>query len=138
MSNSSFEKTSDSSYLLAGEMEGIKKLCTDFYRIMEHEEVAKHIRLMHKDDFTIMIDKLTLFLCMWLGGPKIYIEKYQFVGMPAAHQHLVINEEERDAWLFCMSQALELQPYEASFKNYLRQQFWFPANMIMMTAKKNS
>lgn len=127
----------DASYLAAGGEAGLRKLSTDFYRFMETLPEAQKIRKMHRDDLSMMIDKLTLFLSMWLGGPKTYQEKYHFVGMPASHQHLVINEPERDAWLLCMDLALEEQAYDESFKFYLKKQFRFPADMILRTSAKD-
>lgn len=125
----------DSSYKAAGGEQGLRTLCSDFYHFMETLPEAQKIRKMHKDDLTIMIDKLTLFLSMWLGGPKVYQEKYRFVGMPVAHQHLVILEEERDAWLLCMDLALDKQSYPDDFKRYLKTQFRFPAEMIYRTSR---
>lgn len=125
----------NASYLAAGGEAGLRKLCTDFYHLMSTLPEAQKIRQMHKDDLEMMIDKLTLFLSMWLGGPRTYQEKYNFIGMPAAHQHLVINEPERDAWLLCMDLALEEQSFEENFKFYLRKQFRFPAEMIYRTSK---
>jgi len=124
------------SYEIIGEEPAIRKLCTDFYHLMETLPEANHIRQMHKDDLTTMIDKLTLFLCMWLGGPRTYTEKYPFVGMPQAHQHLVINEAERDAWLLCMDTALDQQSISNEFRDYLKAQFRFPAEMIRKTARR--
>lgn len=126
----------DASYLAAGGEAGLRQLCCDFYYFMETLPIAKKIRKMHQDELEMMIDKLTLFLSMWLGGPKTYQEKYNFIGMPAAHQHLVIGEDEREAWLLCMDLALEKQDFEESFKFYLKKQFRFPADMIFRTSKK--
>lgn len=130
MSNST-----DSSYQAAGLEPGLRKLCTDFYELMDTLPEAQEIRKMHTDDLEIMVDKLTLFLSMWLGGPKTYQEKYHFVGMPVAHQHLVILESHRDAWLLCMDRALDLQPYAKDFKEYLKKQLRFPAEMIYRTSR---
>jgi hemoglobin len=125
----------DTSYKAAGSLIGINLLCQEFYHLMETLLEAKHIREMHTDDLTTMIDKLTLFFGMWLGGPKTYKEKYHFQGMPTAHQHLLINEIERDAWLLCMDLAIDKQPYVDSFKAYLKKQIRFPAEMIMKNAR---
>lgn len=127
----------DTSYKAAGEESGIRKLVHDFYYLMSTLSEAKHIRSMHTDSLEVMEDKLALFLCMWLGGHKSYLEKYDFKGMPHAHAHLVINEEERDAWLLCMDQALDKQDYDDEFKDYLKRQFRFPAEVIKNTSKKN-
>ena len=125
----------DSSYKAAGEEESLRKLSVDFYEYMENLPEAKSIRRMHEEDLTLMTDKLTLFLCMWLGGPKKYLPKYGSANMVHAHQHLVINEPERDAWLSCMDKAIDQQEYANTFKAYLKNQFRFPAEKITMTSK---
>ena len=57
---------------------------------------------------------------MWMaGGPKKFLEKYGLIYIPCAHQHLVINEKERDVWLTSMIRAFARQPYSAEFKDYL-------------------
>jgi hemoglobin len=141
MSNSTNESTpyglQDNSYKAAREEEGLRKLSNDFYLIMDQLPEAKHIRDMHKEDLSLMTDKLTLFLCMWLGGPRTYLEKYGNANMPQAHQHLIINEAERDAWLLCMDKAVEEQDYANDFKEYLKKQFRFPAEMIRKTSKSS-
>ena len=122
--------TLDSSYKAAGEEVGVRQLVDEFYLQMETLEKGLHIRAMHKDDLNIIKDKLSLFLMGWLGGPKRYGEKYGGISIPMAHQHLVIGEEERDAWLFCMSEALKNQDYDNNFKQYLIEQLAFPAKRI--------
>ena len=124
----------DTSYIAAGKEEGLRALSVEFYSIMNTIPEAKKIRDMHEENLDLMVDKLTLFLCMWLGGPKTYREKHSKFGMPQAHQHLVINEKERDAWLLCMDCAVDKQDYSEDFKKYLKMQFRFPAEMIRKTS----
>lgn len=125
----------DTSYLAAGKEPGLRKLSIEFYQLMDTLPEAKTIREMHKEDLAQMTDKLTLFLSMWLGGPRTYIEKYGEVSMPQAHAKFVINQPEKDAWLMCMDKAIDQQPYSNEFKEYLKQQVRFPAEMIRMTSK---
>ena len=127
----------DGSYIAAGGELGLRKLCEDFYDLMHTLPEAKGIREMHKENLDVMTDKLTLFLSMWLGGPKTYKEKYKFQGMPAAHQHLVINEPEKDAWLLCMDQAIDKQNFAPTFKSYLKTQLRFPAEHIRKRARRS-
>jgi hemoglobin len=94
---------------------------------MDEQPNAKVIRDMHKKDLTESIDKLTHFLCGWLGGPKLFSEKYGPIRIPKAHSHLNIGYAERDAWLYCMEQAISKQPYERDFKQYLLAQLAIPA-----------
>lgn len=117
----------DASYQAAGGEAGIKKLVDDFYDIMENLPKAKKIRSMHPNDLIVTRDKLHLFLSAWMGGPNQYSEKYGSINIPAAHKHLSIGIEERDAWLCCMKNALKKQPYGEDFKIYLIEKLSFPA-----------
>jgi hemoglobin len=127
--------TFDSSYKAAGEEVGVRKLVDEFYRQMETQEHGHHIRAMHKDDLHTIKDKLSLFLMDWLGGPQKYGEKYGGISIPMVHQHLTTGEEERDAWLFCMSEALKHQGYNDEFKHYLMEQLAFPAERIRQVSQ---
>lgn len=138
MSNSANEPTygfADTSFKAAGGEEGLKKLSRDFYEIMDQIPESKEIREMHTESLELMTEKLTSFLSMWLGGPKTYREKYSPLGMPKAHQHLIIDENRKAAWLLCMDQAIDKQPFSTSFKDYLKTQFRFPAEMIRKTSR---
>jgi len=127
--------TLDSSYKAAGEEAGVRKLVDDFYQQMETQKRGQHIRAMHKEDLHIIKDKLSLFLIGWLGGPRNYGEKYGSISIPMVHQHLIIGEEERDAWLFCMGEALKHQDYDDEFKLYLIEQLAFPAERIRQVSQ---
>lgn len=117
----------DASFHAAGMQAGIRKLVDDFYDVMEQHNKAEKIRKMHPVDLEESRDKLALFLCGWLGGPRLFKEKYGQISIPRAHAHLRIGSTERDAWLLCMEQALILQPYTDDFKTYLLEQLAVPA-----------
>ena len=127
---------SDTSFQTAGGLDGIRKLVDDFYLEMDALPEAKVIRKMHKTDLTESRDKLTLFLCGWMGGPSVYREKYGSINIPRVHAHLAIGEAERDAWLLCMERAIAKQDYPAEFANYLLAQLKIPAERIFSTSKK--
>jgi len=118
----------DTSFQTAGGEAGIKTLVDAFYHAMATLPQAQHIRQMHDDDLTESNDKLFRFLCGWLGGPKLYREKYGSIAIPRAHAHLDIGIEERDAWLACMAEALKTQDYPEDFKAYLMEALMFPAD----------
>ncbi|RYG11635.1 MAG: globin [Chitinophagaceae bacterium] len=128
---------SDNSFLAAGGEAGIRQLVDDFYRFMDELPEAKIIRAMHKNDLTNSRDKLTLFLCGWMGGPTLYHEKYGSINIPRDHSHLVVGESERDAWLLCMEKAINLQNYTPQFGAYLLSQLRIPAERIFSVAKKS-
>ncbi len=117
----------DASYQAAGEYEGLTLLAERFYFYMDNLPEAKTIRDMHRDDLTESIEKLARFLSGWLGGPKLYREKYGSIAIPRAHSHLAIGSSERDAWLLCMEKALAEQPYAPEFRQYMLDQLFVPA-----------
>lgn len=117
----------DTSFQTAGGREGLRLLVDEFYQQMEVLEAARGIRDMHAEDLEVSRDKLALFLCGWLGGPKLYSAKYKSIGIPRAHAHLDIGVGERDAWLLCMEKAIAKQPYAEDFKEYLLVQLAVPA-----------
>jgi hemoglobin len=125
-------KTSDygqgeASFTAAGGFDGIKQLVDAFYDAMETLPQAKNVRNMHSPDLTESRDKLTRFLTGWLGGPKLFSEKYGPIRIPVAHRHLDIGPAERDAWLACMQIAVNTQPYPQDFRDYLMAQLYVPA-----------
>lgn len=126
----------DSSYRAAGEYEGIKALVDAFYRHMDEIPEARTIRKMHPEDLAVASDKLTRFLCGWLGGEKLFARKYGPITIPAVHAHLDIGEAERDAWLNCMEKAIAEQSYADSFKTYLLEQLFVPAERIRLACLK--
>ena len=125
----------DASYKAAGELEGISKLVNDFYDYMNVLPEAKIIRDMHPKDLTVSIDKLICFLSGWLGGPRLFAPKYGPMSIPQVHQHLSIASKERDAWLLCMHKSANDQPYHESFKKYLLEQLFVPAERVRQVSQ---
>ncbi len=128
----------DTSYNAAGALEGISSLVNDFYDYMDQLPEAKIIRAMHPKDLTLSRDKLICFLSGWLGGPRLFSEKYGSISIPMIHKHLTVKSKERDAWLLCMKKAAEKQPYDESFREYLLTQLFVPAERIRQVCDQNS
>ena len=122
--------TGDASFQAAGGVEGLRTLVDSFYDRMGSDERFKPIWDMHPDDKEESRDKLHRFLCGWLGGPKLYHEKYGAIGIPRVHAHLDIDTPKRDQWLTCMSESVAEQPFDASFKKYLMEQLFVPAEAV--------
>lgn len=127
--------TGDASFQAAGGETGIRQLVDKFYKRMGTDSRFSTIYNMHPDDIGTSIDKLSRFLCGWLGGPKRYQEKYGPISIPAVHQHLSIGTDERDQWLTCMKESIDEQTYEAEFKEYLITQLSIPAEVIRSRSK---
>ena len=125
----------DASFQAAGGVNGIAHLVDDFYRLMDSDPAYLVIREMHSESLEVSRDKLALFLCGWLGGPRLYREKYGPISIPQSHCHLPIGYEEKEAWLSCMQRALELQNYAEDFKDYMIAQLRVPAERILVAAR---
>ena len=120
----------DASYQAAGREPGIRKLVDAFFDRMGSDERFATIYEMHPDDKAVSRDKLARFLCGWLGGPKLYREKYGSISIPRAHEHLAIAMPERDQWLTCMAETVAEQPFDPAFKLYLMEQLFVPAEGV--------
>ncbi|PAU88692.1 globin [Pseudomonas sp. WN033] len=125
----------DASFQAAGGYDGIRQLVDDFYQIMDSWPDAADIRAMHREDLTEARDKLTRFLCGWLGGPRLFLERYGQISIPSFHARWPIGEPERDAWLGCMAQAIDRQPWHPEFKEYLLRQLRVPAERVVQAAR---
>lgn len=120
----------NASFIAAGGESGIRRLVEVFYDRMGNDPRFSDIYQMHPKNIEISRDKLTRFLCGWLGGPKRYQEKYGSIIIPKAHSHLDIGEDERDQWLECMAESVAEQAYSEDFKQYLLTQLLIPAESI--------
>ena len=128
----------DTSFRAAGGVEGINTLVERFYAIMNERPQAAAIRAMHPLDLTQSIDKLSRFLCGWLGGPRLYQQKYGSISIPLVHAHLQIGETEKQAWLDCMKAAIDEQDYPAEFADYLITQLAVPAERVVQICKRDT
>ena len=125
----------DSTFVAAGGEVGLIKLVDTFYEIMNTLPEAKTIRDMHPSDLTLSRQKLAYFLSGWMGGARLYMQHFGSISIPKVHMHLTIESEERDAWLLCMKKALDQLDYPESFKSYLMEQLFRPAEMIHQTSQ---
>jgi hemoglobin len=109
--------------LLGGEPHAtnqIREIVEAFYDVMDSDEKAKTIRLMHPEDLTSSREKLFMFLCGWTGGPQLYIERYGHPFLRRRHLPFKIGEEERDQWIYCMTKGmLNLKMDEVKIKALL-------------------
>lgn len=128
----------DASFLAAGNEAGIFKLVHDFFDLMGSDERFATIWHLHPDNKDVSRDKLARFLCGWLGGPRLYNEKYGAIGIPRVHAHLAIETDERDQWLTCMSETVAEQPFADDFKVYLMEQLFVPAEAVRRRCSNES
>lgn len=125
----------DASYQAAGGIDGLRRLVDDFYRLMDQLPEAAALRRMHPQSLDVSRDKLACFLSGWLGGPRLFSEKYGAISIPAFHAQWPIDQAGSDAWLQCMAQAIELQGYTPAFAEYLLTQLRVPAQRIVQASQ---
>lgn len=94
-------------YDLMGGDAKVRELVERFYDLMELEPEFQQLRRVHGSSLESAREKLYLFLCGWLGGPPLYMERYGHPMLRARHLPFAIGEEERDQWMACMLRAME-------------------------------
>jgi hemoglobin len=97
---------SDSYFTRMGGETAVRQLVDRFYDLMDTLEAARGIRQIHAADLTEARNKLFMFLCGWMGGPQLYIDKYGHPKLRQRHLPFRIGEAERDQWMLCMTQAM--------------------------------
>ncbi|MDP2810989.1 MAG: group II truncated hemoglobin [Rhodocyclaceae bacterium] len=89
----------------------VRRLVKRFYELMDTLPDAYAIRKLHQADLSSAEEKLFMFLCGWLGGPQLYVEKYGHPKLRARHLPFPIASDEAEQWMLCMRQAMaELIP----------------------------
>ena len=125
----------DASYRAAGGIDGLRRLVDDFYRIMGESPAFAELRRMHPESLDASRDKLACFLSGWLGGPKLFAEKYGPIVIPSFHARWPIDEAGSRAWLDCMAAAVARQGYAPAFAEYLMAQLRVPAQRIVQASR---
>ena len=74
---------------------------------------------MHPEDLTESRQKLFEFLCGWLGGPQLYVQKHGHPRLRMRHMAFAIGEPERDQWLGCMAFAMDELEVEGELRAFL-------------------
>jgi hemoglobin len=101
---------------------GVRALVDRFYDRMATDPEAAGILALH-EDLPRAREKLYLFLVGWTGGPQLYVEQYGHPRLRARHLPFAIGEAERDAWLLCMSRAVEETVPDADLRAALMRAF---------------
>ena len=98
-----------SPYERLGGESGVRQLVVRFYELMDGLPEAATIRAMHPTPLDSSEQKLFMFLSGWLGGPQLYVEQYGHPRLRARHLPFAVDEAARDAWMLCMTRAIEEQ-----------------------------
>jgi hemoglobin len=113
----------DTPYDRLGGEAGVRRLVGRFYDLMDELPEARPIREMHPADLGSSREKLALFLCGFLGGPPLYVERFGHPRLRARHLPFSIGAAERDQWMLCMGRALEELVSDSLLRMQLEQNF---------------
>jgi hemoglobin len=94
-------------YLRLGGEPAVRRLVKRFYELMDTLPEAYGIRKLHAADLSSAEEKLFMFLCGWLGGPQLYVEKFGHPKLRARHLPFPIASGEAEQWMLCMRQAMD-------------------------------
>ena len=117
-------------YELLGGEEGVRELACAFYNVMDKRTEAADIRAMHQDNLEEIKEKLFEFLSGWMGGPRLYVEKYKTICLTEPHAPYKISTRERDAWLACMDDALDAIGTDDDLKAMLKKPMFMIADTV--------
>lgn len=107
--------------------EGALALATRFYDHMDAHEPAL-VRLHPTSEAGDAVapgvrERFGAFLVEWLGGPREYSDQHGHPRLRMRHAHVAVDEAMRDAWLRCMSAALDHPEVDAEVRRYLGARF---------------
>jgi hemoglobin len=117
-------------YELMGGETAVRRLVDRFYDLMDEDPDYFGIRKLHPQDLTSSRQKLFMFLCGFMGGPSLYVEKFGEPRMRTRHLPFSIGIPERDQWLSCMSRAMEDVGLEQEMRKSLGKAFYQTADFM--------
>lgn len=112
---------------------GVRSLVDRFYDLMDLEAHYAQLRAVHPSSLDGSRDKLHWFLCGWLGGPDLYIERFGHPRLRARHMPYRITSVERDQWMACMIQAMQERQVDESLAQRLAESLFGTADWMRNT-----
>ncbi|OCT16651.1 globin [Paenibacillus pectinilyticus] len=90
-------------YELLGGAETLSRLVEAFYSKVQQEPLLSPL---FPQNIGPVIERQTMFLTQFFGGPTLYSDRHGHPMMRARHMPFPITKERADAWLGCMSEAM--------------------------------
>jgi|SRR5690554_605658 len=117
-------------YDAIGGSETIDRLVDAFY-----ERVGKHPDLIpiFPEDLTETARKQKQFFTQFFGGPPLYIQEHGHPRLRARHLPFPITPTRRDAWLECLSGALDEVEIDEPYRSSIFERLTMTANHMMNT-----
>ena len=111
----------------------IRALVEKFYDVMDEREPA--LAKLHPLDeqgrvSRVSRDRFALFLVGWLGGPRDYEATHGHPRLRMRHGRVPVDVAMRDAWLRCMTAALDAAEVDADVRGFLDRAFAHTADFL--------
>jgi hemoglobin len=129
--NEAVQHKGRSLYLELGGEDAIRRLVEIFYDIVEQDEAAAELHLLHRRGHGVAHSREEQFsyLSGFFGGPSYYVQKHGHSRLKEIHAHVAIGTELRDLWLRCMRQAVEKAGLPERLQELVMRHFSFAAEM---------
>jgi hemoglobin len=114
----------------------VSALVETFYDVMSEQEPA--LAKLHPCDpdgkvARIPRDRFALFLVGWLGGPEDYVQQHGHPRLRMRHGRVPVNVPMRDAWLRCMTAAMQRHGITGEVRTFLDSRFAEVADFLRNT-----
>ena len=106
-------------------------LVTDFYKGVKEDQILRP--MYPEDDFDGAIERLSLFLMQYWGGPSTYSEQRGHPRLRMRHMPFAIDFKARDAWLTHMQTALKNQKLNSELETKIWNYLLMAANSMVNT-----
>ncbi|MEY2827490.1 MAG: globin [Candidatus Nanopelagicales bacterium] len=106
-------------------------LVTDFYKGVKEDPILRP--MYPEDDFDGAIERLSLFLMQYWGGPSTYSEQRGHPRLRMRHMPFAIDFKARDAWLTHMQSALKNQKLNSELETKIWNYLSMAANSMVNT-----
>jgi hemoglobin len=117
---------SETPYALLGGADAVRALVERFYEIMSDREVA--LARLHPCTPEGRVargsrDRFAQFLVFWLGGPDDYVREHGHPRLRMRHGRVAVDVAMRDAWLRCMTAAMDERGVSGHVRQFLDARF---------------
>lgn len=111
----------------------VRSISDRFYDIMDAEE--PELARLHPLDEQGRVhpenrERFALFLVGWLGGPQEYIERHGHPRLRMRHGGVGVNIAMRDAWVRCMTKAMDDVGVQEPVRSFLNARFAHMADFL--------
>ena len=112
-------------YDQVGGADGLRKLVNSFYDIVESDPEGEPVHVLHLKGMGVShLRKAQFeFLCGFLGGPQLYVERNGHSNNKKIHEHIEIGTPEVESWLICMEKAMKQTGVEEALAGRLMKIF---------------